>query len=73
MTATAQINEDVDKPGLGRRVSEFGQTIKGHLSNGGPKGAWWKLRVSTIIALSVLVLGIAGRVYDLELVELVRV
>ena len=73
MAATAKFREEVDKPGIGERVSDFGRGLKGRFSTGGPKGPWWKLRISTIIALSVLVLGIAGRVYDLEMVELVRV
>ena len=73
MAATAHFREEVDKPGTGQRASDFGRGLKGRFSTGGPKRPWWKLRISTIIALSVLVLGIAGRVYDLEIVELVRV
>ena len=74
MTATAQFREDVDKPGLGARIGDFGRGLKDQFSrSGGPKGPWWKLRGSTIIALSVLVLGIAGRVYNVPWVEWVRV
>jgi adenylate cyclase len=38
-----------------------------------PRDAWWRLDISTIIALSVMILGMALRVYDVPWVELVRV
>jgi hypothetical protein len=73
MTATAHAREDVGKPGFGARFSGFGRSLKNQLFRGGGKGPWWKLRISTIIALSVLVLGIGGRVFDVGWVELARV
>lgn len=73
MTATAHAREDVERPGFGARFAGFGRGLKNQLFRGGGKGPWWKLRVSTIIALSVLVLGIGGRVFDVGWVELARV
>jgi adenylate cyclase len=37
------------------------------------RDAWWRLDISTIIALSVLILGMTARVLDMPWVELVRV
>ncbi len=73
MTRTTQFQEDPDKPGFGSRLSGFGRSLKDQFLRGGGRGPWWKLRFSTIIALSVLVLGIGGRVFDVGWVELARV
>jgi adenylate cyclase len=73
MTATAQFREDTDKPGIGSRIGDFFRSLKQQFFRGGGRGPWWKLRVSTIIALSVLILGIGGRVLDIGWVELARV
>ena len=75
MTATAQFREDAERPGVGGRLGGAWRDFKDKFSSGGGgrKGPWWKLRVSTIIALSVLVLGISGRVYNVPWAEWVRI
>ena len=73
MTATEHVHDETEKPGLGTRIGEFSSDLISRLfRSGGPKRPWWKLRVSTIIALSILMLGIAGRVNNVPWVEWVR-
>jgi|GEM_PF-81885 len=73
MAATSQFREGDDQRSLVGRVGDFGRNVGGKIFRSGNRGPWWKLRTSTIIALSVLVLGMMGRVYDLPWVEWVRV
>ena len=74
MTATTQFREETEKPGIGTRIGDFGRSLKDQFfRGGGSRGPWWKLRVSTIIAIAVLLLGVTGRVYDVPWVEWVRV
>ena len=53
MTATAQFRDEAESPGIATRIGDFGRGLKDQFFKGGGKGPWWKLRVSTIIALSV--------------------
>ena len=73
MAATSQFREGDDQRSLVGRVGDFGRNVGGKIFRSGNRGPWWKLRTSTIIALSVLVLSMMGRVYDLPWVEWVRV
>ena len=73
MVSTTQARDSGDAIGLTTRLREFGGKLKDGILRGGGRGPWWKLRISTIIALSVLTLGIAGRAYNVPWVEWVRV
>ena len=75
MTATVQFRENAEKPAFGAPIGDFGRSLKNQFfgGGGGRKGPWWKLRLSTIVALSVLIVGIGGRVLDVGWVELARV
>ncbi len=73
MVSTAHARDSGDAIGPMARLRELGGRLKNNLLRGGGRGPWWKLRISTIIALSVLALGIAGRVNDFPGVEWVRV
>ena len=55
------------------RFRALGRRLTGGLFRSSGRGPWWRPRISTLIALSVLVLGLAGRVADLPWVELARV
>ncbi len=67
MVSTAHARHSGDAIGLTTRLRDFGGKFKSDFLRSGGRGPWWKLRISTIIALSVLSLGTMGRVYNVPL------